>query len=251
LIAIVAVATVLNALAAAIVFGGAALLLGGLDGRIATGISFAVFSFPMTVVSTYCNVALLRMAQARFEGRHCSAREGFAAANRRLPAIIGWSVLATGVGALLEQISERIPFGGRLLSWALGVAWSLATMFALPVLALEDAGARTAARRSVQIFRARWGEGLIGEFTISFLTGLIAIPGVLLVLGGLATAGALGVALVVAGGAIIAVSATLTRGLDQLFALAVYRDQVLGETTFGLAAGQIDQLVKTKRRHTR
>jgi hypothetical protein len=251
LIAIAAIGTILNVAAAALIFGGAAWLFGGLDRRLITGIGGAVLAFPVTVVSTYCNVALLRMAQARFEGRHCTARQGFRAATRRLPAILGWSLLAVGVGALLDTIAERIPFAGPVLSWLGGVAWSLATMFAVPVLAIEDAGARRAAKRSVEIFRARWGEGLIGTFSIGFVSTLIVVPGVVILMAGLAVGGAAGVALAVVGGAILGAGATLSRGMDELFALALYRHQVQGLGAFDLAPEQLDSLVELKARKKR
>jgi hypothetical protein len=243
LMAVAAIATVLNVVATAIVFGGVAWMLGGQHGRPVFGLVGAVFAFPATVVSTYCNVALLRMAQARFEGRHCGVREGFAAASRRLPAILRWSLLATGVGVILSAIAQRIPF--------FGVAWSLATMFAIPVLAIEDVGARTAARRSVEIFRARWGEGVIGQISVTFATGLLAIPGVALLVIGITTAGVGGLALAVVGGAIVGTSTALSRAVQQLYALAIYRHEVLGRGAFDLAPEQLDSLVNPKRRKGR
>ena len=39
---------------------------------------------------------------------------------RRLGQIALWSLLAAGVGSLLSQIAERVPFGGRLATWVLG-----------------------------------------------------------------------------------------------------------------------------------
>jgi hypothetical protein len=251
LIAVAALATVLNVLAAALIFGLAAALLGGgrhHDSRLVIGVAFALLSYPSTVVSTYCNVALVRMAQARFDGRHCSAGAGFRAANRRLPQIFGWSLVAVVVGLILNQLIERIPFGGVVLSWIGGVAWSLATMFVVPVLAVEDAGAVRAPKRSLEIFRARWGEGVIGSIGVSVAAGIVVIPGGILLGFGIIAGGPTGVALAVAGAVLCFVGVTAARAMDQLYAYAIYRDQVLGEPSFGLGAEQLNAFMKTKKR---
>jgi hypothetical protein len=251
LMAIAALATVLNVVAAALIFGLAAALLGGhRDSRVALGVGAAVFSYPSTVVSTYCNVALLRMAQARFDGRHCSMGAGFRAANRRLPQILGWSLVAVVVGFILSQLVERIPFGGWILSLLGGIAWSLATMFAVPVLAVEDAGPIEAPKRSLEIFRARWGEGIIGNITVSVVTAVAAVPGGLLLAFGVIAGGPGGVAAAVVGAMLLALTLTAGRAMDQLYALAIYRDQVLGEPSFGLGANELNQFMKTRKRRS-
>jgi hypothetical protein len=200
------------------------------------------------VISTYCNVALVRIAQARFEGRRCTTREGFQAANRRLPQILAWSLLAVGVGAVLDKLAEKVPFGGAIASWLLGAAWSLGTMFAIPVLALEDAGPLQAAKRSVEIFRARWGEGMIGTFGVGFVTALGAIPGGLLMVAGFTAGEPAGLTLVVGGTVLLMVALTVSRAVNELFALAIYRHQVQGAGAFGLAPEQLDRLVDLKAR---
>jgi hypothetical protein len=241
-------ATALNVLAAALVFGGAALVLGEVDERVFAGVVGAVLAFPVTAIGTFCNVALLRMAEARFDGRTCTAREGFAAARERLPAILAWSLLLVGVGALLRQVAERVPFGGALLSWLLGTAWSLATMFAVPVLALEDAGARRATLRSAQLFRARWGEGMTGTFAVGAITTMVSIPAVTLVVLGLAAGTTVGTAVAGLGVALCVAAVTVSRAMDELFALALYRHETRGAASFGLVGGQLDRFVAVKRR---
>lgn len=246
LMAVAAVGTLLNVLSAGIIFGLAEWLVGDAGMRVFTGVTAAAVALPSTLISTYCNVALVRMAQARFEGRRCSAREGFRAANERLGPIVAWSLLAVGVGALLDWLAEKIPFAGGLASWLAGAAWSLATMFAIPVLALEDAGARRAARRSVEIFRARWGEGLAGTISVGFVTIVASLPGLALLFTGIALGGATGIVLVVAGGALLLGATAASNALNELFALAVYRYEVHGAGSFGFEPGQLDGFVHLK-----
>lgn len=250
LLAIAALATVLNVLAAALAFGLVAALIASHTGdtRVEIGIGAALFSYPSTAVSTYCNVALLRMAQARFNGSHCSLGDGFRAANERLGAILGWSLVAVVVGFLLRLVAERVPFGGVVLSWIGGIAWSLATMFVVPVLAVEGAGPIDAPKRSIEIFRARWGEGLIGSIGVGALTVVAMVPGGLLLVIGIAVGGPVGILVAVVGAALAALALTAGRAMDQLYALAIYRDQVAGEPSFGLGSAQLNSFMKTKKR---
>jgi hypothetical protein len=245
LIAVAAVSALLNALAAALLFGGAT-LLDGVDPRLKIALTCTLLALPVTVASTYCGVALLTLAQARFAGERRTAREGFRAANGRLGAILGWSLIAVGVGALLRLLADRLPFGGALVAWVGGVAWSLATMFAVPVLAVEDVSPVRAGRRSVEVFRARWGDGLAGTITVTALTMLVSVPALIAIVIGVQVGGAAGLALVAAGAVGFAVARTGSEVGQQLFALALYRHQIMGEPSFDLRPEQLDSLVRLK-----
>ena len=133
----------------------------------------------------------------------------------------------------------------------LGVAWSLATMFAVPLLAIEDAGARRAARRSAAIFRDRWGEATIGTVSVGFVAVVGSVPGTALVALGLAAGGAAGIALAAVGAVLLMAAVAISNTLQELFALAVYRQQVLDSGTFGLDPTQLDGFMKLKRRRLR
>src|SRR6201999_2187525 len=85
-------------------------------------------------------------------------------------------LLATGVGLLLEQIAARLPFGGRILTWLAGVAWSLGTLFVIPILALTDDDAGQAVRRSADLVKRTWGEGISGSIVIGAWTIVLMIP---------------------------------------------------------------------------
>lgn len=106
--------------------------------------------YPMTFLSVFFNVALAGAAAASFDGRPIGVREALGISWKRLGRIAQWSLLAAGAGLLLEQIASRIPGAGRLASWLLGAAWSLATIFAVPLLALEGAGPLETAKHRPQ-----------------------------------------------------------------------------------------------------
>jgi hypothetical protein len=242
----------LTAAAALAVFGGLDHLLGGLalhrddPGRhVSLPLVLAVLGVPITFASTFTNVMLVAMAQAHLDGGRMTVRAALAFAGRRLPAILGWSLLAVTVGALMRVISERIPFVGPLLAFVGDVTWAVAAMFAIPALVVEDVGPVTAAKRSVAVFRARWGEGISGSVQVGGVSLALIVPGVVLLAVGLIGDA---MAFTIAGVALLAVGLALAKALSELFALALYRDEVLGAGAFGLAGNQLDAFVDTKGR---
>ncbi len=182
--------------------------------------------YPMTFLSVFFNVALAGAAAASFDGRSIGVQEALAISWKRLGRIAQWSLLAAGVGLVLEQIASRIPGAGRLASWLLGAAWSLATIFAVPLLALEGAGPLDTAKESVHLIKSKWGEGVTGLAGIGLWTVFALIPvGVIFgiglsVRGGDATLGAALIAIAV--GAILLVSAA-SLATQQVFSVALYR----------------------------
>jgi hypothetical protein len=128
-----------------------------------------ISAWPLTFAGTFLNVALAAAAAAALDGRHLYLSAALRVAWTRLGQIAAWSLLAAGVGVLISEIAQRIPGGGRLASWVLGGAWSLVTIFAVPVLALEGCGARRCVTRSATLLRGRWGEGAAGTLGISAL----------------------------------------------------------------------------------
>lgn len=213
--------------------GGAAAILyfsGYLDSptnsRGSVALAGIIALYPLTFLSVFFNVALAGAAAASFDGRPIGVREALGISWRRVGRIAQWSLLAAGVGLVLEQIASRIPGAGRLASWLLGAAWSLATIFAVPLLALEGAGPMETAKESVHLIRDKWGEGITGLVGIGIWTALVMIPAGLLFGVGIGvrdadpTLGALLIAVAV--GIIVLVSA-LSLATRQVFSVALYR----------------------------
>ncbi|HEY8810829.1 MAG TPA: DUF6159 family protein [Solirubrobacterales bacterium] len=200
--------------------------------------------YPMTFLSVFFNVALAGAASASFDGQPIGVREALGISWKRLGRIAQWSLLAAGVGLVLEQIASRIPGAGRLASWLLGAAWSLATIFAVPLLALDGAGPLETAKESVHLIKSKWGEGVTGLVGIGAWTVFAMIP-VGIVFGiGLsvrsrhATEGAALIAVAV--GAVLLVSA-LSLATRQVFSVALYRYASRVPETEGFAAADLEE----------
>jgi hypothetical protein len=132
------------------------------------------------------------------------------------------------------------------------MAWSVATFFVVPVIALEGLGPTGALKRSLAVIRERWGEGVAGSFAIGGLIFLMAfLPGLALFAIGVAVSSSvpfLGAVLVVLGIAVFVIGAVVQTALMAIFKVALYRfateDRVLAE----YAREELETAFRPKRR---
>lgn len=210
---------------------------------IVLGVYAAVF------VVVYFNVALAAAAQQSIGGRDTSLRDGLKVARTRRGVIAKWALLEVVLGVLLSVVGALLrENGARLLANVLvraaGFAWSVATFFVIPVLALEGLGPRDAIDRSVALIRAHWGESVVGRTGIGLVVFLVAI----LPLAGISVAAteldktnptlagfAYGLFAIVAIVAIVIGSA-----LSVIFRVEVYRYATAGELTGGFARDDVE-----------
>ncbi len=211
-------------------------LIGGLSFALADGlvgsrghsrtlilVGALIASYPATFVGIFAGVALATMLHRKLDGEPVSVQEGWRTARERTRIVLVWTTLVCSVGAILRVIEEYVPLGGKIAALLLDLSWSLATLFAVPVIAYEDLGPRATLRRSAQLFRERWGEQTAGVVAIGLANGLLAVPGVILIGVGVADAGAGGVLLVGLGGAILLAVQAYTISLSQVYRVYLYR----------------------------
>jgi hypothetical protein len=192
-----------------------------------------VAGYPITFVSLYCGVALAAVLGGRLSGERLTASDGWAAARERAGIIAAWTLVTCTVGAVLRVIEQYVPLGAKIVVAILDWSWSLATMFAVPVLAYEKLGPRETFQRSAHIFKQRWGTQLGGVVGIGVASVFLYIPFLLLLLVGVATPGASGMLLAILGGAGMFAMIAVQAALDQIFRVFVYRSAVGLDTTLG------------------
>jgi hypothetical protein len=212
-------------------------------------VAFAVAAWPLAFVGAFFNVALAAAAAAAFDGRRLTLREALGHARARTWQIALWSLLAAGVGVLLQEIANRLPAGGRLASWLLGAAWALVTFFAIPILAIEGCTAAACVRRSAALMRERWGEGLGGSVIITAWTVVPSVPlGAVLGVGiGLLPA-AVGVVLVAIGAAGLVAMTAISGAVRQVYAVALYRYALTGNGSGAFAERDLERPFAPRRR---
>ena len=200
-------------------------------------------------VIIFFNTALVSAASIRLEGGNPTVRDGLRAAWNRLGVIFQWALVAATVGMILRMIEERSSVIGKLVAGLVGLAWTLATFFVVPVLAFENAGPIEALHRSAELFRDNWGEEVIGTFSFGLIFFLLALPGILLPLLGGSLAGGTGVtvgaSLMIIYFIFLSVVSSSTHGI---FLAALYRYATKGEVSPGFSKGTITSAFQPKAR---
>jgi hypothetical protein len=197
----------------------------------------------------YFNVALAAAAQQSIDGRDTGLRDGLKVARTRRGLIAKWALLEVALGVLVSVIGALLSESGartfaRLLSATAGLAWSVATFFVIPVLALEGLGPRDAITRSIDLIRARWGEAVVGRTGIGAVVFLIAVLPVV-GLAVLATKldpvnpGLAGVAYALFA-LVVVITIVLGSALSVIFRVELYRYATAGELTGGFARGDVE-----------
>jgi hypothetical protein len=142
---------------------------------------------------TFFNTAFFNEIINALNGRPVSIAGGLRFALTKLKPIAMWSLLAGGVGIIIQKLEHYFGLFGRWTVGLIGVVWSVASVFAVPVLIRDEESANPfeVLKKSAILFRRRWGEGLIGYVGIRtagvvLAVSLIVVFSVLLVVLGLA-----------------------------------------------------------------
>jgi hypothetical protein len=190
-------------------------------------IGFLIASYGLTFVGLFCSVALACMLQRELGGMPATPADGWAAAGERIAVIASWTLLVCTVGTALRIVEQRVPLGGKIVAALAGLSWSVATMFAVPVIAYEWLGPVAMLRRSGTLVRQRWAEQIGGTAGIGLLSSAVAVPCVIVLYFGLIVGGAGGVVLVVCAAAGLLAVMVVNATIEQIFRVFVYRS-VLG-----------------------
>jgi hypothetical protein len=126
---------------------------------------------------TFFNTAFFNEIIHALNGRPVSIVGGLRFALTKLRPIAMWSLLAGGVGIVIQKLEQYLGFFGRWVVGLLGVVWSVASVFAVPVLIRDEDSANPfeVLKKSALLIRRRWGEGLIGYLGIRVGGAILAL----------------------------------------------------------------------------
>jgi Family of unknown function (DUF6159) len=151
---------------------------------------YAVALLLSTFVSTLFMGAVVAAAMIRADGGDPGISSAMAVAWSRRSPLLAWAAMSTVVGIAM-RVLERFGAAAVVVRLFAGVAWAVATMFAVPVIMAEGTMPVQTVRRSAQILTSRFGTNVRATFRLGF-QWTMAMLGALLVVG-------VGVALVAAG----------------------------------------------------
>ncbi len=186
----------------------------------------------------FFNSAVIACAVIRMKGGDPTVGDGMRAAFSRIHLIFAWALVSATVGLILRVIEDRSRTVGAIVAGLLGMAWTVVTFLAVPVLVVEKAGPLTALKRSTQMLKHTWGEQLIGNFSfgiIFLLLGTLAlVPVVLGALMGSPAALMAGIALAVI---YLVLLGLIQSVLHSIFQAALYLYASEGSAPGGFDAG--------------
>ncbi len=205
-----------------------------------------IAAYAVSFITIFFNVALAHVVVRRWHGEPVRLAAGVGAAGARVVAIAGWAILTTTVGLVL-QLVERVTLGISqvVLGIFADVAWTVASFFVVPVLVVERRGPVGALRRSSQVVRERWAEGLAGVTPIALATLMVLLPlfglvfiGAVLYATGLSAPGLLAMT-----GGIFAIAAVwiVSGAVTQIFTLAVFQHATGGPFFDGFPAADLER----------
>lgn len=231
----------------------------GIGGFLAVGdatwlgwVLLALLLFGGSIGATFFGVAAAHNANEAMEGRSPTLGAGIRVARSRLGVIMQWGLVSATVGLLLQILADKLGgVGGAIVQGLGGLAWGIASFFALPILALEGLGPFATLKRSAAVVRERWGESLVGNAAIGIISLLgilialaLIIPGAILWSGGTAAAG---IPLVAIGVAVLIVTLVISQIVGAVFRVVVFRYATAGAVAPGFTAEELEQVFRPRR----
>ncbi|HTL55312.1 MAG TPA: DUF6159 family protein [Candidatus Limnocylindrales bacterium] len=115
-------------------------------------------------LATLASVAFNAEIIEALSGHPVSIQRGIAVACRRWQSILLWSLVAGVVGLIIRWLEERWSLVGRAIAGLIGLAWSMAAIFAIPILARDNSVSNPFAilSKSATTIKRTWGEMLAG-----------------------------------------------------------------------------------------
>jgi hypothetical protein len=207
--------------------------------------------YVLSVVGFYFSVGLAAAADMIFRGKQATVSDGLAVARSRFSQICGWAAVSTAISVLMGALENQGGIAGTIAARVVGMAWSLVTFLAVPVIAIEGTGPFETLKRSASLFKARWGQQITGNIAIGgavFLFGVLP-SAALIAIGVLvwASASFAGALLVVLGAIGLAIALLISKALSGIFGVALYRYALDGEAVGGFTAEDMESAVKIKK----
>lgn len=120
-------------------------------------------------IIVFFNTALIHCTHLYFNGEKPTLRQGIQFALTRVGVILSWAAFAATVGTALRILQDNLGSIGKFVTGLIGIVWSIATFFVVPVIAYENLGPLAAFRRSTELMRQKWGERLGAGFSFGLI----------------------------------------------------------------------------------
>ena len=144
-------------------------------GSVGTYLLMFAFYVVNYFVVVFFNMALIHCTRLYFRGEEVSVNAGLKFSVSRIGTIFSWALFAGTVGTILRIIQEESGLIGKIITGIIGIVWSVATFFVVPIIAYENLGPIAAFKRSSQMMKQKWGESLGATFSFGLIQFLAMI----------------------------------------------------------------------------
>lgn len=215
----------------------------------------AIGLYAITTISIFFAVALAACAARSLEGEDTTLRQGLSAAWTLKGKILSWAAVQVVVGALISILQALLrEAGGAVVSSIVGglanFAWTAATFFVIPQIALEGKGPIQAIKGSVATLRQKWGEGATGAFAIGGIVFLLGwLPAIALIAGGVLLVDSvqpLAIALIALGTIVLVIAIVVQNTIMSVFRVALYRFATEDRTLGSFDRGSLEAAFRKK-----
>jgi hypothetical protein len=134
---------------------------------------YLAYYFCSYSIIIFFNSVLITAAIADLKGEKISLGECFASSIGKIRIILGYALIGSTVGLILQWISDKAGLLGKMFTFLANMAWSLITFLVVPILVVENIGPIDAIKRSAGLLKETWGENLIGNIGIGFFFGIM------------------------------------------------------------------------------
>ncbi|HLZ73251.1 MAG TPA: DUF6159 family protein [Dehalococcoidia bacterium] len=185
-------------------------------------------------ISVFFNTALVAIVLERLNGGELGFEHGLWVAVDNIITILVLAAISATVGVLLRTIGRQLRFGGLLAVLLFGAAWEIATFLSVPVIVAEGGDPFSVLGRSIGLVHKVWGEEVSSNIGIGMISGLFALPAIVLGLRGFFSAdhtqalACIGIAAVY-----LALLSLIVATLNQIVRAAVYYFAQTGQVPSG------------------
>ncbi|MBI5228042.1 hypothetical protein HY988_05625 [Candidatus Micrarchaeota archaeon] len=220
-----------------------------------TFILVAAFYFVSYFFIIFFNTALVHAVYNKMNKKEVSVIASLSFASSRLISIVSWAAIAATVGLILSilrgEANKQRGIGGLIagvIVGLIGMAWSMATYFVVPIMTFENVGPFEAIKRSVMLIKKTWGEEVVGGFGIGIIFMILYVIGVALAIGAAfltSGSGALFISALAMVGIYFVLVFLIQSTIQSIFVVELYRYAMTGQTVL-LQKDEVEGAFKAK-----
>lgn len=206
-----------------------------------------VFYFCNYFVIIFFNSAIVSCATIRMKGGDPTVQDGLRSAVARLPLIAGWALIAATVGIILRIVEDKSKGVGKFVIALIGIAWTLASFFVVPIMVVERINPLEALKKSASLFKKTWGEQIISGFSFGLVFFVLGIPAFLLIFLGISSgSGAMVVTFIFLSAIYLIILALVQSTLQTVFQAALYLYSRDGQAPQGFSEDLLNNSIAHK-----